>query len=352
MFYRLQAFVFLLVVVFFAPALTFAQETAGIGIGPSLIEKAVDPGSSFTDVITVKNLGSGEETYYMYSRDISSVTDGGRPIYAEEGLPDVGFEMSNWISISATSITVPSGEQRDVTIVVDVPADASPGSHFSAIFASKTAPDQVDLGAGVGFQVANIVTVRVAGDVIEKVDIRAFETDRFVYGSKAVEFTAKLENKGNVLVRPIGPVEVTNMFGTKVETLIINETKNGLFPMSNRDYKVVWEDASLGFGKYTATLGLVYGEAGKSQTTISAVTSFWVLPWVLIKPLLIGLTVIFLVSYFVIRHLIRAQVQKLSGGRRLVHRTGSDAPSVFVLLTIVMLVVTALALFVLLLLFA
>jgi hypothetical protein len=80
-------------------------------------------------------------------------------------------------------------------------------------------------GAAVGYDVANIVSIRVAGDVSEGAEIRQFSTDQFVYGSTDVNFTLRIENLGNVLVRPSGPLEITNMFGKTVATLVFNESQ-------------------------------------------------------------------------------------------------------------------------------
>lgn len=337
---------------FVLPNILFAQESAGVGISPSLIETGAERGAVLSEEISVRNLSENEETYYIFVRDISGATDSGRPLYAEDGLEPTGFELSAWLTLNVEQITIPAGEERKVSFVINVPNDATPGSHFGAIFASVNAPQEVRQGAGVGFQIANIVTIRVAGDVTENAVLRSFETDKYFFGSKYVTFKSRVENKGNTLLRPIGPIEVTNMLGQKVGTLLMNEKKSGLFPMTTREYEVLWEDSSLGFGRYEAALGMVYGEAGKSQASISSVTSFWILPWVIIQPLLITLLVLFAISYFVVRRLVRAQVARLSGGRRLIRQTSNDGPSLFVLVTVVMLIVTAFALFVLLLLFA
>jgi len=343
----LSLFVFLLLA---TPAL--AQESAGLGIAPSLIEEPADPGQTISDTLTIKNLSDIEVTYYLFTRDISDVTDSGRPLYAEEGLPATGYELSSWVTLSEGQITIPPQGEKQVAVTIAVPTDASPGSHFGAIFASVNPPDSVDLGAAVGFQVANIVSIRVAGDATEKAVVRSFQTDKFLYGSKTVDFTANLENRGNVLVRPRGAVDVYNMFGSKVASVPINESLGGLFPNATREFATQWADTGLGFGKYAAELSLVYGEQGKAQSSLYAATTFWVLPWAIIRPLLIALAVLFIVSYFVIRGVIRKQVQQLSGGRRLVRKTGGSEPSIFILATITMLIVTAFVLFVLLLLFA
>lgn len=336
----------------FLTSSAYAQGGAGIGISPSLIERQAEPGEVLSEAITIRNLGDTEETYFLYTRDISSVTESGRPLYADEDLPPTGFEMSSWIKLPIENVTIAPGQERNVSFTIEVPEDTTPCSHFGAVFASVLPPDQVDLGASVGFQVANIVSIRVAGDCVESAVLRSFSTDKFLYSTKDVTFKAFVENKGSVALRPTGPIEVYNMLGSKVAQLTINEARNGLFPSMSREYELLWKEDSLGFGRYSANIGLVYGVQGQSQSTISGGTTFWILPWEIIQPFVISLAVLFLVSYFVIRRIVTRQVRQLSGGRRLVRQTSTSEPSIFILASISMLVVSAFALFILLLLFA
>lgn len=330
----------------------YAQEASGIGLSPSLIEESADPGESITKFITVKNLSEQSQTYYLFVRDIAGVHAGGRPIYAEDDLSETGYELSNWVTLTKSRVTIPAKSEEEVGVLIEVPDEASPGSHFGGIFASQNAPNIDTVGAGVGYQVGNIVSIRVSGDALESAVMRSLQTDKYFYGTKDVTFTARVENKGNVLVRPIGPVEIYNMLGDKVVTTIMNEQKNAVFPGTIRPFEKKWTDDTLGFGRYEAVASLVYGEAGEAQSTITNTTTFWVLPWEIIKPLLITLGVLLVVSYFFIRKIIQNQVRRLAGGRRLVRSTQTGGPSILIMLTIVMLVLTAFSLFVLLLLFA
>ena len=336
---------------FFIFGIAQAQESAGIGLTPSLIEEGADPGQVLEKVITVRNLSSEEQYYYLYTRDIEGVRNGGAPIYAAEGAEKTGYEITEWITLGITEMTLAPGEEAKVPVTIAVPESATPGSHFGAIFVSKEPPRLRNSGAGVGYQVANIVSIRITGEAIESAQIRSLSTDKLVYGDTNVNFLARVENKGNVLVRPYGPLEIYNMFGSRVVAVDFNENLNGVFPATVRDFNLVWTDENFAFGRYEAVLSLVYGEQGRALSTMTASVSFWVLPMQIIKPALIILGGLLLVSYIGIRLYVRSTVSRLSGGRRLVQR-GSRGPSSFLLVAIVMLGVTAVFLILLLALFA
>lgn len=351
--FRLFSAVFVLLA-FIVPNQSFAQEQGGLSLTPPLIEESADPGEVLTSVITVSNLSSERQTYFLFPRDIEGVADNGRPLFVNDTFVTTDLNLSSWIALTQGQVTLEPGAEVDIPLLITVPENAPPGGHFAGIFASRNAPtvDAEGVGAGVGFRVGNIVNIRVTGDVTEEAYVRSLQTDSFIYGDKNVTFTARVENTGNVLVRPTGPLNITNMMGDQVATLAMNNDRVGVFPGSIRAIDETWEEAGLGFGRYTAELAMVYGVPGEAQYTITGNTSFWILPWEIIQPLLIALGILALASYVLVRYYIQQQVRKLAGGRRLVRSTQVAGPSPLILAAIVMLFVTALVLFILLLLFA
>lgn len=344
-------FLFVLFISAVAPVSVAAQSSSGVGLQPSLIEKGANPGDQIDESITVTNLSDQEQTYYLILKDITTVAEGGRPVYADPGLEKTGFELTEWLNLETEEITLLPGEKREVGVVIDVPDDASPGSHFGGIFISMQPPRLRQVGASVGYEVANIVSIRISGDVTESALIRSFKTNKLVYGETNVQFSAEIENKGNVLVRPIGPVTVQNMFGKEVARMTLNESKSGIFPYTNRQFAITWKDENIGFGRYQASLAMSYGDLGRQATIVSS-ASFWILPMNIITPALIILGVLLLTTYIAVRMYIRRTVASMSGGRRLVRKRRKGGTSTLLLIAIVMLVVTALFLIVLLLLFA
>lgn len=330
-----------------------AQGASGIGLKPALIEEGLDPGSSKTYTITVTNLSNKEQTFYFSRRDIVSVNDGGAPVFARDNVEPTGFELSQWITLSQTEMQMAPKEEKTLTFDLNVPEDASPGSHFGAVVISVEPPKLRSSGAAVGYEVTNIISIRVAGDALVKANLRSFRTDNYIYSRPLVEFSATIRNEGNVLVRPTGPLEVFNMFGKKVASLTFNESKAGVFPGSDRDFEIIWEDERTGFGRYEATLSPVYGEDGSYQTIYSSV-SFWILPMNIIGPALAVLAVLLLTTYFGVRMYIKRTLNSYGHTTRRVGGVNRSrrGNSPFLLVLVVMLVVTSLFLIILLALFS
>jgi hypothetical protein len=195
------------------------------------------------------------------------------------------------------------------------------------IFVTVEAPHLRANGAAVGYEVGAIVSLRIAGDVVETARIREFSTDKLIYSKPDVKFKVRVDNPGTVLIRPRGPLQVINTItGKQLAILTVNDTLGGVFPGTTRDFEIAWQDSELAFGRYQGVVGLLYGEQG-AQTTVSAVVSFWILPAHIILPVVGILLFIILAVYFGVRLHIKRTLDTMvvSGARRVpARRRGQD----------------------------
>ncbi len=346
---------FVIVALLFVPyyfASAQQNSSMGIGISPATIEGGATPGETQTHPVTITNLSKSEQIYYLYLKDISGVQEGGVPIFADENEEKTGYELTEWIKLDVEEINLKPGEEKQIFVTIAVPENATPGSHFGGVFITLEPPRMRATGASVGYEVANIISIRVAGDAIENAQIRSFSTGNFVYSKPVIDFTARVENKGTVLVRPFGPLEIYNMFGKRVAMVTLNESKAGVFPLSERPFTITWESDGPGFGRYHAIISMVYGEQGR-QATMSSTATFWILPMNIIAPAVGGLVFLLLIAFISVKLYIRKTLKTVAGGsRRIVRRRKSSGMSALLLVTVVMLSVTALFLLLLLALFA
>lgn len=334
------------------PVYVSAQTGAGVTLKPATIEERIDPGTTKSFAVVVRNESSADQVYYLTRQDIVGVRDGNVPVYADEDIDPTELDMSQWITLATDSLAIPAGGEAQVNFTVTVPNDAAPGSHFAGIFVSIEPPKMRESGASIGYEVANIISLRVAGEVNEQASIRQFSTDNYLYGSPNVTFNVRIENSGNTLVRPSGPMEITNMFGKKVDGgLLFNDSAAAVFPGNTREFTLDWKGEGYGFGRYEAVVSPVYGEEGAKQTMSSTVT-FWVLPMKIVLPALGVLATLLLVVYVGVKLYVRRKLSYYSavGGRKLAQRRNTGNP--LLLIFLVMLCVTALFFIALLILFA
>lgn len=354
MFYWLQRSLFLsTLILIFSVNFASAQSNnaAGVGLSPATIEDSAEPGETQERELRITNLSGAEQVFYIYTRDIKGVEVGGVPVFADEGEEKTGYELTEWLSIDRTELPLKGGEETTIKITIAVPEEATPGSHFGGVFVSVDPPRMRSIGAAVGYEVASIISLRVAGDALESAQLRSFATENYIYSKPDVNFLARVENKGNTLIRPVGPLEIFNMFGKRVAMITFNEKKAGVFPLTTRDFDINWKEEGTGFGRYQAILALNYGDTGH-QATISSTATFWILPMNIILPALGVLAFLLLTVYISIKLYVRQTIQANGVRRRVARRRQGNNVSLLLVITIVMLAVTALFLIILLALFA
>ncbi len=285
-----------------------AQNTAGLEIKPAIIEDRAQPGSVYSFTLKVKNLSDTKQTFYLGAQDIKGLSDSGNPIFSDENTP-TEYELSTWIKEPAEAVTFEGGEQKTLKYSLQVPANASPGSHFGSIYFDIRPPTQRTNSAGVGYRIGAVISLRIAGNVVEEAQLREFSTDKLIYGVPHITFKSKVDNLGNDLLRPHGVINITDMWGRDTAVVPVNDTGAPVFPGADRSYKTVWDGSSFAFGRYQAVLSLSYGDEAKK--TISQITSFWVLP---LKPILIVLGVfvgLILALYLFVKSYIRKKLRDM-----------------------------------------
>lgn len=298
----------LLLATIVAPLSASAQSPEGLQISPAVIDDKANPGDSYRFTLKVTNIAEGERTFYLVAQDIKGLDDKGLPVFSEGGQP-TEYEISTWIQLPVESVTLKAHEVREITFVVKVPASASPGAHFGGIFLDEHAPKVGVNGSGIGLRIGSIIDLKIAGTIVENAQMREFSTGKFVYSTPNVTFNARISNLGNVLLRPHGLIEVSDMFGKKVGTISINDQGAPVFPGSERTFTTTWNYEGFAFGRFEAIGSLVYGDDGRK--TISSTASFWVLPLKPILTVLATLLVIILVLFFIVRSYITRRLKDM-----------------------------------------
>ena len=322
----------------------YAQDVAGIKVSPALFEKQIEPGETIESSFQATNKSSGVETFDVFVRDVVGVQTGGQPIFAEEGVEKTGLEFSSWVTLSKSQVTVAPGETVTIPYTISVPVEATPGGHSGLIFLGTPGHKTAEIGLGIGFEVGTIVNLTVSGDVVDDVRIYEFSSDRYAYAKPEVKFRAKVVNKGNSLARPRGPIEITDMFGKPVGTVIMNNDGSAVLPNSERIYEVTWTDDRIRFGRYEALMSLTYGTDVKQ--TITSVLYFWVFPTNVLYPLLLGLLIFLAIVYLGVKLYIRKALRGVRAETaRLTPAVVSRRSSVSRLSVILVVLLTAITVF-------
>ncbi len=287
--------------------------TSAVTISPPIIELDAARGDVINQTLKVRNESSTSMTYYLSAERFIAGGEEGAPEFVGE---DIG--LATWIKFPFNSINIGPGETVEVPFQIVIPSYASPGGNYAAVFLS-TVPPEAEQGASqvsIASRIGTLILVRIAGEVNEDAKIADFSTGADSYLSLPVDFNIRVENDGNVHVKPMGSITIKNMLGSVAGNVQVNEKGGNVLPEQIRKFESSWiknpnatdantfwgkymqEKENYAFGRYTAELVLNYGTAGKLMT---ASTSFWVIPWHIIIVNLLILIILVVIIYFLVK---------------------------------------------------
>lgn len=286
-----------------------ATQKAGqaLEIYPPLINLKGDPGETLKTNISLRDVANSPLIVSNEINDFTADGDSGTPKILLDNKEPSPYSIRDWINPIPKVLLNPK-EVHKMKVTIHIPDSAAPGGYFGVVRFTGQAPSVEGTGVGLSASIGSLVFVRVNGQANEKMSTDSFYTSgdgehkKIFFGKVPVQFVEKLKNEGNLYEQPTGMVTITDMFGHKVASLLINMQKRYVLPGSTRKFTQSLDKSAIGnkmlFGRYTVKMEVTYG-ANKQRLVES--TSFIVIPWRLIGGAIIALIVL----YFVLRTLIK-----------------------------------------------
>lgn len=323
------------------PYATSAQEgSLRLVTSPLPISLVAEPGTTVSTQLKVKNANIETETLTIEKFKFTAYEDTGKPALMDFESVDT---WKDWVTFSEPTITLAPEEWKTITATFTVPPEAAFGYYYAFVFnrtetETELKPQQTAIVGGAATLV--LLEARVP-EAKREVTVAEFSTDQRVYEFLPTRFTVSLKNTGNVHVAPRGNIFLSDWRGKEVALLEVNASKGNILPSSTRVFETDWSDgfpvytqliengavvlnerneptldlvwdfeqaSKLRFGKYTATLLLVYDD-GTRDIPIEGVVSFWVMPWRIIALLLLNVGLLVGLTMYVIK--LRRRLKKL-----------------------------------------
>ncbi|MFA5945924.1 MAG: hypothetical protein WC802_03385 [Patescibacteria group bacterium] len=310
--YSFFSLLFVLCGVFF-----WTNHASALTVSPVKMEIGGDPGQILTGDTYLVNEENHEMTYYSSFEKFDAQGESGNPVFSPttEGL-------ATWMSIRP-SITIQPHARLTVPYRITIPKNAPPGGNFAAIFWNTVPPSNLDsTQVAIGAKVGILVLLRVSGDITEGGTLLSFgiENGQTFFTTPPVGLWYRFNNNGEDRVKPSGTITIKNTFGMKSAQFNANPTDGNVLPGSIRRLTTAWNDKDawgndiqppeqknfgtlalyelkhFHLGRFSASLHLEYGTAGK---TVDAKVSFFMIPWhalVIIIPALIILMILGIIS--------------------------------------------------------
>lgn len=262
--------------------LAFAAEARAIALVPSSVDVAVLPGESATAEATLANDDGAPHDYTVELLTVNFDSENHEPNFTT-----LSSAYYGWFSLPTTTLSLAPGEHRALTLEVSPPASAKAQTVVVALLVQEqTSGEGVQILPGI----STLVFVTV-GDVARHLTLTDFSpADQFV-SHLPVSFHFTLQNDGAAVAAPAGYMVIRNMFGTVDAVLPLNAGNLHVFPGSEREFSVVWDNTAIlpRLGVFTVTIAPA---VGSEAVTPEFSTTLWFFPWQFFLLPLVALTLI------------------------------------------------------------
>jgi hypothetical protein len=271
----------------------------GLEISPPVIELTANPGQTVSTQIRVRNVTAGELIAAGHVDDFGAGSDeNGQPKLLLNETGETRYSLKYWVS-GVPNLDLAPQELKATNVVITVPADAEPGGHYGVVRFTAVPPNLQGTGVALSASVGTLILLKVNGAITHNLSMVQFavghtnaKTGVFDIGSffeqGPMNFLVRVQNNGTVHEQPVGSINVTDLFGSKVGTLAVNPLHGNILPGSIRRFVETLSKKAL-FGYYTAKLSLTYNGTQSLNDKIS----FWVIPWKLVLIVILVLVVLF-----------------------------------------------------------
>ncbi|MFA5004288.1 MAG: hypothetical protein WC498_03380 [Candidatus Saccharimonadales bacterium] len=297
-------------------------------VTPSPLVATVKPGHTTDLELKVRNGGTGAENLKIEVRSFSINNASGQVALSDTTQP----EIATWVTFSAPTFTVQSGQWFTEKIHLALPNDTGFSYSFAMVISRQANPKPTQGGRLIKGSVAIFTLINVdRPGATRKLSVTKFTASRGMYEYLPTTLDIKFYNQGNSIVQPYGNIflQRSGKSTSPLATLPVNETRGYILPGTERTLSVSWDDgfpaykrsavadgstqqklawnwsklSSFRIGHYTAKLVAVYND-GQRDVPMQGEVSFWVVPWKILLGLLVFVSLLLFGLWSFIRKVI------------------------------------------------
>lgn len=305
-------------------AVNSPNQNAGqaLEIAPPVLNIKANPGQTVRSNISLRDVSSSPLVVRNQINDFVAAGEDGTPkllIDSEE--EDSPYSLKEWVQ-PLPQFTLKPRQVTRLPLTIRVPKNAAPGGYYAVVRFTASPPGLDGNGVSLSASLGTLILLRVNGDAKEDVRVEEFSATKngspnWLFESSPVTFLTRLKNNGSSHEQPSGQIAVKDMFGNQVANVNVNLNQSNILPGSIRAFPQILDSSVIGnrilFGRYTADLKLSYGTKGQ---TVTANTSFWVLPYRLIAFVILLLVIGFVLVRVALKRYTERAIARSRGRRR------------------------------------
>ncbi len=334
-------FALLLLVFIFLTAKTSAQTTSpnyDVTLSPVFFDLSSNPGTTVSDKIRVRNNTDSPIPITITLNQLTGDLNGNLSLKPNQSDPTLG-----WVKFQSKTYVLSPLDWTDIPFSINIPKDAAYGYYFAISFNQDKNSPLTKNGTSItgAAAVPILLNVRKEGARAEA-KVLSFTTTNFINEYLPVDFNVKVENVGNIHIKPHGNIFISSGNSKDLAILDVNSDIGSIIPQTARVFNASWADGfitmepvlnygtpkldkngkpikhlvinwdkltSLRIGRYDANLLLVF-DNGTRDVPLEANLSFWVFPYKIVGGILIVIIAFILLIRFLLRRYIRRQIKR------------------------------------------
>lgn len=293
-------------------------------IAPPVLNLKADPGEVVKTTISLRDVSTSPLVVRNQINDFVAAGEDGTPklLIDENGNAQSSpYSLKDWVQ-PLPQFTLQPREVNQLPVTIRVPANAAPGGYYAVVRFTASPPGLDGNGVSLSASLGTLILLRVNGDAKEGMKVEEFSATKngspnWLFESAPINFITRLKNEGSSHEQPTGQAAVKDMFGNAVANINFNLSRNNILPGSIRKFEQPLDSSVIGnrvlFGRYTADLTMSYGTQGQTMT---ASTSFWVIPYRLIGFAILLIIIAFVVIRIALKRYTERVVANTRGRRR------------------------------------
>ena len=249
----------------------------------------LDPGKSYESSFLVKNIGTEDLNYHVYTTAYYEDGEKGEQVY---NVSNNYTYLSEWITFSKTEGTLKPQSSETITFRIKVPEGTAGGSQNAAIMVETKDSVENNKIVSASGRVALIVLSHINGDINACGKI----VEKNIPGlllAPPILASGRVENCGNLDLNVKYVMEVYPIFSN--EAIYTNEEKPltlATLPETRRFTQLDWEGTP-SFGLFKVKLSITYNGQTETVEKIVLVCPLWLIVLVIV---FIGAVIFWLVS--------------------------------------------------------
>lgn len=293
-------------------------------IAPPVLNIKANPGETVRTTISLRDVSTSPLVVRNQINDFVANGEDGSPklLLDEEGSGESSpYSLKDWIQ-PLPQFTLQPREVNQLPVTIRVPANAAPGGYYAVVRFTASPPGIDQSGVSLSASLGTLILLRVNGDAKEEMKIEQFAatkngSEKSLFESPPITFLTRVKNNGSSHEQPTGQASIKDMFGNAVANVNVNLSRSNVLPGSIRAFSQPLDSSVIGdrflFGRYTADLKLNYGTQGQTMT---ASTSFWVIPYRMVGFALLLIAIVIIVARIALKRYTERVVANSRGRRR------------------------------------